>query len=205
MAVAALVLYVLWAVVAFGARTVIQVRRTGDSGFRASGGRPGSTEWWARVLFVAALATGLAAPVATLAGLVEPLPRLDATALGIVGAVLAVAGIAGTLWAQLAMGDSWRIGVGNDERTDLVLAGPFRLVRNPVFTTMAITALGLAAMVPNLVALAGLGVLVVALELQVRGVEEPYLLATHGDRYARYTAQAGRFVPVLGRDDQRSR
>jgi protein-S-isoprenylcysteine O-methyltransferase Ste14 len=200
MAAAALVLYTLWALLTFGARTVVQIRRTGDSGFRGSGGRPGSAEWWARVLFVAALATGVAAPVAALSGSIEPLAGLDGTAAGAVaGSVLAVVGIAGTLWAQLAMGDSWRIGVDNDERTDLVLAGPFRLVRDPIFTTMGLTAVGLAAMVPNVIALAGLGLLVVALQLQVRVVEEPYLRATHGDSYSRYAARTGRFLPALGR------
>jgi SAM-dependent methyltransferase len=39
----------------------------------------------------------------------------------------------------------------------------------------------------------------VALEVQVRLVEEPYLLRTHGRAYAEYGARTGRFVPGLGR------
>jgi protein-S-isoprenylcysteine O-methyltransferase Ste14 len=43
-------------------------------------------------------------------------------------------------------------------------------------------------------------VLVIAsLEIQVRRVEEPYLLATHGEAYRRYASRTGRFVPGLGR------
>ncbi|HLS74191.1 MAG TPA: hypothetical protein VK046_10500 [Actinomycetaceae bacterium] len=37
------------------------------------------------------------------------------------------------------------------------------------------------------------------MEIQVRLVEEPYLLRTHGPAYARYTARVGRFLPGLGR------
>lgn len=42
-------------------------------------------------------------------------------------------GIAATLYAQIAMGNSWRIGVDPTERTTLVTNGPFALVRNPTF------------------------------------------------------------------------
>ncbi len=42
-------------------------------------------------------------------------------------------------------------------------------------------------------------VLVVALELQTRAVEESHLRRLHGSRYAAYAARVGRFVPGLGR------
>jgi hypothetical protein len=35
----------------------------------------------------------------------------------------------------------------------------------------------------------------VALELQTRLVEEPYLSAVHGEEYAVYATQVGRFLP----------
>jgi protein-S-isoprenylcysteine O-methyltransferase Ste14 len=54
-------------------------------------------------------------------------------------------------------------------------------------------------MVPNVVAFAGFGALVLALEIQVRLVEEPYLRRTHGAAYERYAARTGRFAPRVGR------
>jgi protein-S-isoprenylcysteine O-methyltransferase Ste14 len=151
-------------------------------------------------LFVAALGLGVAAPAAALAGL-DTFDVLGTSAVAVVGVALAALGIAGTLWAQLAMGDSWRIGVETAERTDLVTGGLFGLIRNPIFTTMGVTAVGLALMVPNAVAVVGLIVLLIALELQVRVVEEPYLLSIHGDAFARYASEVGRFLPALGRID----
>ena len=74
------------------------------------------------------------------------------------------------------MGESWRIGVDEQERTALVTSGPFAVVRNPIFAGMLPASLGLALLVPNVVALAGLAALLVALEIQVRLVEEPYLM-----------------------------
>lgn len=197
MAVAALVLYAAWFLLAFGLRTVIQLRRTGDHGLRGLA-RSGLLEVAAGVGFVVALLIGLVAPVADLVGL-DPVPPLDAAAVAVTGAVVASIGVVLTLLAQLSMGESWRIGVDPGERTDLVVDGAFRIVRNPIFSAMLVTAVGLALMVPNVLALVGLASLVVALELQVRGVEEPYLRSVHGDAYRHYEASVGRFVPNLGR------
>jgi len=97
------------------------------------------------------------------------------------------------------MGDSWRIGVDPEESTALVTGGAFAIVRNPIFAAMLPAAVGLALMVPSALALIGAVALVIAVELQVRVVEEPYLLATHGDDYGNYARRVGRFVPSVGR------
>lgn len=199
MAALALALFVVYLALAFGVRTAIHLRRTGATGFHGLGGRPGSAEWLAGVGFAVALLLGLAAPILALADVVGPLGALDTAAGHALGAVLAVAGIAATLLAQVAMGASWRIGVEPTERTALVTSGPFAVVRNPVFAAMLLTALGLVLLVPSWVALAGLVGLLVALELQVRVVEEPHLLRVHGDAYAAYAARVGRFAPGIGR------
>jgi protein-S-isoprenylcysteine O-methyltransferase Ste14 len=115
-----------------------------------------------------------------------------------VGVVLAVAGAGTTVWAQLDMGDSWRIGVDPNETTDLVTGGVYRAVRNPIFTAMVAATIGLALMVPSWISIAAVGVLVAALEVQVRIVEEPYLATVHGDTYASYRRSAGRFLPGIG-------
>ena len=199
MPVLALVLYVVYLLLAFGLRTFLQVRRTGSSGFKGIGGRPGSAEWLAGVGFAVALVLGFSAPVLALFDVHEPIGALDGHGAHAAGTVLALAGIGATLYAQLAMGTSWRIGVDPQERTELVTSGPFALVRNPIFSAMLPTALGLVLIVPSWIAIAGLAGLFVALELQVRVVEEPYLLRTHGDVYAAYAGRVGRFVPGLGR------
>jgi ABC-type transport system involved in cytochrome c biogenesis permease subunit len=45
MAVGALVLYGVWLAVAFGLRTLVQLRRTGDSGYRSGRVRGGGVQW----------------------------------------------------------------------------------------------------------------------------------------------------------------
>lgn len=199
MAETAIALYVAYLLLAFGLRSLLQWRATGATGFVGIGGRPGSPEWIAGVLFVVALLMGAAAPVLAVAGVLEPVEALDREGVGFAGLALALAGITGTLYSQVAMGSSWRIGVDPGERTELVTGGPFALVRNPIFAAMIPTALGLTLMVPSLVAVVGFAALIVALELQVRVVEEPYLLRAQGQAYADYAARTGRFAPGIGK------
>ena len=199
MDVLAIALYVVYLALAFGLRTLIQWRRTGSSGFHGLGGRPGSAEWIAGVGFTVALVLGAAAPLLALLGVIEPIAALDTAVAHVCGAVLAIGGIAATFYAQVAMGASWRIGVDPEERTRLVTTGPFAVVRNPIFAAMLPTGLGLTLLVPSPIAILALLGLALAIELQVRVVEEPYLLASHGEEYAGYAARVGRFLPGAGR------
>ncbi|MCV7190096.1 isoprenylcysteine carboxylmethyltransferase family protein [Mycolicibacterium thermoresistibile] len=193
----ALVLFTVFALLGFGWRSWVQYRRTGSTGFRGLSGRFGSAEWFAGVGFVAALATAVLAPMLQEVGVVTPLT--DAGWLHGVGVVLAVAGIAATVYAQIDMGESWRIGVDQTETTTLVRGGVFGLVRNPIFTAMLIFGSGVALVTPNVIAVLGFALLLGSIQLQVRVVEEPYLAAVHGAEYREYLAEVGRFVPRVGR------
>ncbi|GAA0793639.1 methyltransferase family protein [Spirilliplanes yamanashiensis] len=197
-AITALALYVVWFALAFGLATLRQYRRTGDTGLRIG---PRFAAGWQRaatLLMAAALLTGLAAPVASLLGM-PTIPPLDGTAAAAVGIALMVTGIAATVLAQTSMGTSWRIGVDPGESPPLVTGGAFRVARNPIFTAMMVTAAGIALTVPNAIAVGGLIAAIIAIELQVRLVEEPYLRRQHGQAYAAYEQRVGRFLPGIGR------
>ncbi|MDG4807601.1 isoprenylcysteine carboxylmethyltransferase family protein [Micromonospora sp. WMMD1120] len=202
-AVAALTVYVAWLVLAFGLRSLIQARRTGDAGWRSPGGKRGSLQWWSRIIVgFGAVAAGLAAPVADLIGL-PAIGILDQTWLRLAGLALAIVAAAATVVAQIMMGRSWRIGVDEAERTTLVTTGPFRLVRNPIFTAAVVVIAGTALAVPNAIALAGLAAAIIGVQLQVRRIEEPYLRRVHGEDYDRYAAHVGRFLPGIGKPPSR--
>lgn len=192
----ALVLFAVWFVVVFVVRSVVQKCRTGDSGIRpgAFADDASAIEQIAYLLLVLAFLGAIAAPVAAMAGL-DPLTNNNAVP--IAGLIIAVVGIAATYMAQLGMGSEWRIGIDRTETTGLVTGGLFSLVRNPIFTAMIFTAAGFAAMVPNVIAVVAAVCLVIAIELQVRCVEEPHLQRLHGQAYDDYAARVGRFVPLL--------
>jgi protein-S-isoprenylcysteine O-methyltransferase Ste14 len=193
---AALTLYVLALIVLFGIKSWMQHRRTGSTGFRGISGTPAEAGWWGGVLFIAAMVLGLAGPLLAVSGVVPADPQ---PVIAVVGLILAPAGFAATLAGQMGMGASWRIGVDPGERTDLVTTGVFAYVRNPIFTAMALAQVGMVLLVPTWISAAALAALIAAVELQVRAVEEPYLRLVHGEAYAIYAANTGRFVPGIGR------
>lgn len=199
MAATAIALYIVFVALGFGWRSWNQYRRTGSTGFRGVSGRPGSPEWLAGVGFVVAMIAGVAAPLLQLTGTLTPIPLLHTPVLQALGTLLALTGIAATLHSQHDMGESWRVGVDAGETTALVRHGVFARVRNPIFTAMLAFAAGITLMTPNPLALIVFGVLLVSIELQVRVVEEPYLVRTHGESYENYRSTVGRLVPGVGR------
>lgn len=196
----ALALFLAWALLAGVGRMAVQRRRTGDSGFRFGTAPRGTLQWWAiRISGAGSIAVGVAGPVAAMLGLNPVAPRLNSPALRTAAVVTAALGLVCTYAAQLAMGTAWRIGVDPAERTDLVTSGPFAVIRNPIFTAALITFTGLALASPNIISLGGLAVVYAGIQMQVRAVEEPHLLATHAQTYAAYAARVGRFLPWIGR------
>ena len=194
----ALALLIVFGLLGFGWRAWLQRRRTGSSGFHGVSGRIGSVEWIAGVGFVVAMVVAGLGPLLQLVGVVAPLSVRYGAAIHVAGVALATSGIVLTVLAQLQMGDSWRIGVDTNETTALVDTGVFGLVRNPIYTAMLIFGFGIALVAVNVVTIAGLLLAFAALELQVRRVEEPYLLAKHGAIYRDYIGRVGRFIPGIG-------
>ncbi|WP_099041024.1 methyltransferase family protein [Mycobacterium neglectum] len=199
MAIAVFALFAANILVVGAGRRRIQLRRTGDSGNRRTWRPDGSLEWWALAgTDLGYITVGLAAPLAALVGLAV-LPPLDNVILRGTGVVLAVLGLVLTLTAQLSLGASWRIGIDAAERSDLVTAGVYRVARNPIFAAVIITFAGMAIMLPNLVAVAGVLIIVIGIKVQVRLAEEPYLRRVHGAAYLAFASRVGRFIPGVGR------
>jgi len=120
---AALAGYVVFAALVFGWRSWVHWKRTGSTGYRGVSGRPGSLEWWGGLLFVVAIVLTPLAALLQARGTLAPPVALPAPLALALGGALYEAGLAGTLWSQLAMGDSWRVGVDEGERTTLVTRG----------------------------------------------------------------------------------
>jgi protein-S-isoprenylcysteine O-methyltransferase Ste14 len=194
----AFVLALAFATVGFGVRTAVQMRRTGDAGWRMN-------RTQSPMARLSHLTFGIS-PVVLLVGLVLDLVDSDLAgtwtlppAVRGAGLGIAVLGLVLTVLAQLDLGSSWRIGVDEEERTELITGGLYRWMRNPIFTGMGLFLVGEALTVPNPWTAAAAVLGIVGMEVQTRLVEEPYVVATHGDDYGRWAARTGRFLPAVGR------
>ena len=186
-------------VLTLGVRVVIQLCTTGETGLIGLRSGAGPLDWLSGILFVGGMAMGALSITIVLRDSLDPIGALDTTPVNVVGIVLATIGGFAVFFAQLGMGASWRIGVSDDQDTDLVTTGWFSFVRNPIYTAMMVGWTGFALIVPTWLAIAAVFVIGAGLELQVRFVEEPYLLRAHGDRYRGYASRVGRFLPGVGR------
>ncbi|WP_282793589.1 isoprenylcysteine carboxylmethyltransferase family protein [Streptomyces sp. CC224B] len=195
----ALSVHVTAGVVGFGLRSWLHHRATGDNGYRFTPAAPGTPPWWSPTLSGAGLALGALGPLLVALGAAGPEGRPATAPVFCAGLAVAVAGYAGVFAAQQAMGRSWRIGVAVEERTALVTGGVFGLVRNPIYTSLLVGMAGVVVMVPGWLPLLAWALAFTGVELQVRTVEEPYLVRAHGAAYLGYTARVGRFLPGLGR------
>jgi protein-S-isoprenylcysteine O-methyltransferase Ste14 len=190
---------VVFLVLTFFVRVAIQLRRTGTTGLIGLRKGAGPLELLSGLLFIGGMAVAIVSLQLVLQDDLDPIDALDIDALHVPGILLAALGGLSVFGAQLGMGASWRIGVSEDQGTDLVTGGWFTVCRNPIYAAMIVGWTGFALMVPTWLAFGAVVLIAVALELQVRISEEPYLIRTHGDEYRRYASRVGRFLPGVGR------
>lgn len=189
-----LVCFIVCAVLIFGFRVGLQLRRTGDHGLRLAKQRSNAAEVAATVLQACGLFGVL---VLTVLDTISYLPRqLDLGSPGAVtGVVVCTLAVAVTMLSQYQMGDAWRIGVDASEKNALVTAGMFKLSRNPIYSGMLLVGIGFVILVPHILMVYCALLSYVGFEIQVRKVEEPYLRSVHGERYEEYCRDVGRYFP----------
>jgi protein-S-isoprenylcysteine O-methyltransferase Ste14 len=122
-----------------------------------------------------------------------PIHWLERTWIEVTGIALLFVSLLWTIAAQAQMGNSWRIGIDTEHRTELVREGVFKISRNPIFVGMMVTLLGLFLVVPNVGTLVTLLVGIILVGIQVR-LEEEYLARTHGDDYIKYRRNVRRWI-----------
>jgi protein-S-isoprenylcysteine O-methyltransferase Ste14 len=113
------------------------------------------------------------------------------------GALALAAGYAGTLRCYVAMGDAWRMGVDRQEKTQLIVHGPYRFVRHPIYLFQLVMALGMLLAIPAAVSLLVFITQLVCILIKAAD-EEAYLLRTHGAPYRDYCSRTGWLLPKTG-------
>lgn len=88
-----------------------------------------------------------------------------------------------------------------DPPKELVVDGPYRYVRNPMYLGCAVSLVGVTAYHASPWPLAVLGVFLVWAHLFVRHFEEPRLRRTFGHAYHDYCARVPRWLPARPKPD----
>ena len=97
------------------------------------------------------------------------------------------------LISVLCMKDSWRAGIPDKDRTELVTDGIYRYSRNPAFLGFDLQYIGVLLMFCNLLTAAFTAFAVTMLHLQILR-EERYLAAAFGTEYLDYRRRVFRYL-----------
>ncbi|MBT8368664.1 MAG: isoprenylcysteine carboxylmethyltransferase family protein [Deltaproteobacteria bacterium] len=116
------------------------------------------------------------------------------TALAIAFALLAVNLLIGAA-SLIGLGNSWRVGVLEDQQTDLVEGGIYRFSRNPYFLSYLIMFAAYTVLLQNIILLV-LSVVGFAMIHAMVLKEEKDLKAVHGEMYRQYQKRVPRYIII---------
>ncbi len=114
-----------------------------------------------------------------------------------IAALVAVIALGATIKCWRRMGSNWRMDVGVATKAPLITDSLFAYVRHPIYAFSILLMLCTIAIVPTLPMLVVAAVHIAMMNAKARS-EERHLLAVHGDAYARYLRNSGRFFPRRG-------
>lgn len=114
----------------------------------------------------------------------------------VTGTVLGAAGVALAIWSRRVLGANWSGVVRIVEGQHLVRSGPYAVVRNPIYSSIALAMLGTGLVRGTVGALLGVAIVVASLWQKGR-MEERFLLSEFGDDYAAYRREVKSLIPFI--------
>jgi protein-S-isoprenylcysteine O-methyltransferase Ste14 len=118
----------------------------------------------------------------------------DAT-MDVLGLALFVVGIAIAVWARVHLGRNWGTPMSQKEDPELVTSGPYRWVRNPIYSglILAFAGTGLAVDLRWLIPMAPIGAYFVYSAVK----EQRYMEEQFPDTYPAYRASTRMLIPFI--------
>ena len=121
----------------------------------------------------------------------------DMPSAGMAGVILTLGGLGFSGYSRIYLGKNWSnipaIKVGQQ----LIRTGPYRFVRNPMYTGLLVALIGAVIATGVLLAFLLFGVVAIAIWLKIQ-TEEEILLETFGEEYLQYKKDVkGALIPFL--------
>ncbi len=110
------------------------------------------------------------------------------------GFFLTIAGLAFTCWARVILGRNWSGVVQLKEDHELIVRGPYSIVRHPIYTGLLLAFLGTALAIGAWRGLIATAIVAVSFWRKLR-LEERWLCELFGEQYADYMRRVKALVP----------
>ncbi len=112
------------------------------------------------------------------------------------GAAVTVAGLLFAVWARGYLGSNWSRSVTIKQDHELIITGPYAMVRHPIYTGVLAGFLGMAIAISQVRGLIVFVLIFFALWAKLR-LEERWMRSQFGETYASYAHQTAALVPYL--------
>ena len=112
------------------------------------------------------------------------------------GLALTIGGCAFAIWARATLGSNWSSMVTVKQNHELILRGPYALVRHPIYSGFLLALTGTAIAVGEARAFIGLGLAFIGFLLK-SAAEEKFMHEEFSTEYARYCQRVRRLIPFV--------
>jgi protein-S-isoprenylcysteine O-methyltransferase Ste14 len=111
-------------------------------------------------------------------------------------AILCICGLGFCFWARAVLGGNWSGTVTLKENHELIVRGPYRLVRHPIYTGLLAMVIATVMQQGHIAGIIGLILVFVSLWIKL-GEEEELMRKQFPDQYAAYGEQVKRIIPFV--------
>jgi protein-S-isoprenylcysteine O-methyltransferase len=122
------------------------------------------------------------------------IPETEAILAG--AAILCLCGLAFCLWARAVLGRNWSGTVTLKENHELIVRGPYRLVRHPIYTGLLAMLLATWLEQSHLAGMIGLVLTFISFWIKL-GQEEEVMANQFPDQYPAYSEHVKRIIPFV--------
>jgi protein-S-isoprenylcysteine O-methyltransferase Ste14 len=113
------------------------------------------------------------------------------------GAALTFAGLAFCIWARFVIADNWSSDVQLKRGHELIVKGPYRWVRHPIYTGLLLAFVGSAWAVGEWRGMLAVAIVAASFWRKLK-LEEAVMRRQFGEAYALYAARVPALIPFVG-------
>ena len=124
-----------------------------------------------------------------------PIPILSNDYIIFIGMFLLFLNLIISFLALIQMRDSWRVGIKEDDKTELINGGIFRITRNPYFLSYIVLFLAYILLVANVLIIISSLISFISIHKMIMK-EEKYLETLHGQEYLDYKKSVPRYLLI---------